>query len=313
MDLLKNEKINKVYIQKIDFFVIFDFISNAIYENLKDLYNCEIKDSLENITLNQNDLIIVYGQFAWKYTKYITIKPININIICINAEPIYMNLCYDLDTLENISLCSYNTMILLDYNIKNIDYINNSNLSNKIKTYFVPWTYNKYISKFPKLENYKDIDILFLGHTPINSRRHLILTNLMKKNDELKTNFKIEFQHNMGKGMNYTYEQLNRAKIIINIFQHENNRIFDFYRFNILLSNKFFFISEDFDIDENNEFKDYKDYIITTKYDNLVDTIFNYLINFSNEEINKIVDKSFNWYKNILNFDFELLKIISKI
>lgn len=315
MDFIVNSKINNIYIQKVDFFVIFDFISNSLYNNLKNKYKCHIAKTLKNIILEQNDLIIIYGQFAWEYINYITYKPINIHIICINTEPIYLGKIYGLDNFKNILSCTSNQLIILDYCYRNIDFINNSlSIDNdKIKIYYLPWTYNNYISQFIKLDNHKDIDILFLGHVPPNSRRDIILKNLHNKNNQLKLNLNIESQHNMGKDIYYTYYQLNRAKIIINIFQYEENRIFDFYRFNILLSNKFFFISEDFFIDENSMFCNYNEYIITSKYEQLVDTIFDYILNNSDNDKNIITNKAFNWYKNILNYDYEILKIINNI
>jgi len=298
----------RIYIQKVPNFIIFDYLTNTIYNILNKKYNCTILLDLKNVVLNNDDILIMVPQFCWNFINCIDKKKHNIKIFLINTEPIYKGKIFDLNLFDHVSLYTNKKINIFDYAINNVLFVKKSNiyLTNNFNIDFLPWTYNSYIETFIKYnEEIKDIDILFIGWIPNNSRREKMYKEFINKNKDKNYNYNIKFSNtnNNCNDVIFNYKLFSRAKIIIHIFNYEDVKIFDFYRFTILLSNKLFFITEDFDEISNNYITNYKDHLIYSPYDNFVDFVFNNLKTMSDNERQKIANRNYEWYKNLSNYD----------
>jgi len=167
--------------------------------------------------------------------------------------------------------------------------------SNKKYT-FIPLLYNKFLEdvyKPFKLNipfHQRPFDILFIGNYGSDRRTHL----LKKLND--KYNVKIM------SGVNSLDKYINlveQSKLVLNIYAKESNRIFDYYRFAMLYSNKVLLVNESMkhvDVEIEPNLKELKDVMINIDYDKIYDEIGNYL-NKSEKEIEKITSDTYDIFK----------------
>jgi hypothetical protein len=251
--------------------IIHNYILN---NNLK----CDIINEVKSI-FKENDIFIIFTP----YFKYLNFESIKKNrIILINSEPIKVEKNRKL--VVNI-INNYRIIFLIDYSKHNIKYLKRKN----IETYYSKFIYSKlienYFDKYEK-KKIKDIDFLILGS--INERRLLIT-------DKLKYNYKVEYLNTN----NYKkiYDYLMRTKIVLIILSNENNNNIDIYRLMILVTLKVFFIHEYV----YNKY-DLVDKIIFSKYNFFFKKSIKY-INISQDDINKITNKLYNFCKLKYNFD----------
>jgi hypothetical protein len=255
----------------------------------KNNYEYIYIDNINNINLSNKDNIyfLSFGLDMNSNVIKFLIKN-NIKTIMINTEHY---------TLWNVSEIINNLnnkvkLYVLDYNSININ-----NLKKNTNIYYSPLLYNKYLVNTYNLNitnkiEYinKEFDILIYGS--INDRRLNIINKLKKKYNVLCIN---TIYNDFKELCNY----INKSKIILNIFQHDFNKAFDYYRMTFLLSNKIFTISEypsDIDLTIEPNLIDFDKYLIVAHYDNIESTVSKYLDTWNPEEINDIVNKQFNWF-----------------
>lgn len=130
----------------------------------------------------------------------------------------------------------------------------------------------------------KDIDVLFYG--AINDRRKAILDQISSHNIKI-------YYSNYNLFDNERDIMISRSKIVINVHYYIKN-IFEVVRVSHLLSNKAFVISEMPDSKE--EYDYWKDAVVFTEYDNIVNTIIKYLDN--EEDRNRLTEQGYNIIKS---------------
>jgi hypothetical protein len=296
-----------IYLSTINLYFVFDKLYNSIYNILFKKYDCKFITNINEVELCDGDILIVTPQFCDNYLSE-KIKNNKIHIVIINTEPIYLFK----EKLDIISICnnisSFSSIdtLIIDYNLDNISYFNNNNKNDKLKIMYNPFTYNSYIEKiFLKTQHFKkDIDVYFYGYT--NDRRVYIFNQFQQKGLNILVGY-----HNSSNGFNDQLHCMNRSKIIINIFHDEKNNAFDFYRLTPLLSGKYFFITETYNLSDDPLIKESIEYIITATYDKFVETAINYLNNYSMDERQLIADKAYDWYKSNNNYEKNWNNIIS--
>jgi len=296
-----------IYLSTINIYFVFDKLYNSIYNILSNKYDCKFITNINEAELCDGDVLIVTPQFCYNYLSE-NLKKYKIRIIIINTEPIFLfkerldilNIC------NHISSFSSLYVLIIDYSLNNISYFNDNNKNDKLKIIYNPFTYNSYIENLfiKKSMVKKDIDIYFYGYQL--PRRKYILDQFKQKGLNVLIGY-----HNSNNGFNEQLNCMNRSKIIINIYQDEKNAIFDFYRFTPLLSGKFFFITESYNLNEDNLIKESVKYIVTASYEKLVETTMHYLNNYSVDELQLIADNAYNWYKSINDYENNWNKIIS--
>jgi hypothetical protein len=306
MKLLSDANSKKtIYFPKIDHFGIFYTLFSSINYNLKNIYNCMFISHISEISVQDGDILFLIPQFCFDYLND-NIKTKNITFIVINTEPLHLT--DNFSHIMHISQYTNNKILLLEYMSKNMIYYSTKDLLN-IQIYYIPFTYNKYTSTLisPNLSK-KTTDIYFYGY--INPRREKILHSIKMNGYNILYNYN-NTSINGYDIYQHQYNIIKTSKIIINIYQHDKNKCFDYYRFTILLSNKIFFITEEFEIDKDIELLigDYKDYIITFNENNLYDVI-NTCLNYTQEERDSISEKAYKWYKHIDNFDDNITNLL---
>jgi hypothetical protein len=271
----------------------FNLYIKCLYSILKNYqYDIKIIDNLELINTNNFLFVLFFYCLNENIINYIKNK--NIKILLINTEN-YKNFNIE-EKLQMLILNNLNFYIF-EYNPINIKYLKNK--YENINIYYIPLLYNVllidyYNSNIIKKIKYneKDIDIIFYG--TLNERRSYILNNLKLKYNIMIISKIFELSHSE------LFNYIERSKVVLNIYYYEDNYVFDYYRNAILLSNKIFLISEypdyiDFDIEKN--LKNIENNLILSKYENIIDTVSNYLDNFNEIQINNIVNNQYNWFK----------------
>lgn len=239
------------------------------------------------------------------------LKNINSYIILINTEFFNWagyNLNPILNTINTVNNAS-SIFYFFEYNNLNYNYVKNNYLN--IKLIFIPMCYDEQLENFyssnlvKQIEwKDKDIDILFYGTN--NDRRNNIINELRKHYPAKNiVNFNVVSNKDL---CNY----IERSKIVINILYYQDNVIFDYYRNSFLISNKVLLISEypkyiDYSIEIGLENVD--ENLIFSTYENFVNTVGKYLIKDENE-IKRIIDKQYNWFKENNNMNNSILKNI---
>ena len=198
------------------------------------------------------------------------------NVYILNTE----QLCnpYHLNKLQNI-LSRNNLVNLIDYSNTNFKYINNLKFNKK--SYF-PYQIN--LKEIFNME--KNKDICFVGRLP-EYRENII--NLLKDK-----NITVDLIHSFGKERD---NELFQYKILLNIAQCPNYKIFESIRCDRCIYNKMIVIS---DFKENMNEHHLKDYIIFEKYENIPDKVIDVLTNY-------------DYYYNKLYKDFNIDTISLKI
>lgn len=174
-----------------------------------------------------------------------------------------------------------------DYSIRNIQNLKSMGLdSNKIK--YVPLAYSQVLDKIPRLPvEEKQIDVLFYGS--VNSRRMKIFNNLTK------IGIKADFNWNNLWGSELD-QKIANAKIVLNIHFY-TEPILETSRLQYLISNQCFVISEkSYDPVLDNQ---YKQYIVFTDYDYIVETCIKYLTT-DKIEREKVAEIGYQKYKSKL-------------
>ena len=93
--------------------------------------------------------------------------------------------------------------------------------------------------------------------------------------------------------------ELANAKIVLNIYSYEHNKIFDYFRNSYLLANKCLLISEypeNIDLSIEKNLIGYKENLIFFKLDDYEKVLEKYL-HLSEEEYQSIVNKQYEWFK----------------
>jgi hypothetical protein len=271
--------------------VLKNTIQDNIFNDVEYIYNI-------NDFYNNNNTLIIMNLYCLNYTQGVDVFDIleksNSKVILINTE------YYEHHNVKNIINKISNKdlkFFIFEYNIINYKYYKENYKNINIK--FIPLLYNSYLEYYynlnvnNKIIYNKNIDIFFYGR--LNERRENLL-NILKK----KYNVMI-ITNSSGEEMNQKIcEMIKKSKIILNILYEDVNHIFDYYRNSFIISNKGLLISEypnniDFTLEPN--LIDIENNLIVPKYENIIDTIDNYLSNYNNLEINKIIEKQYEWFK----------------
>jgi hypothetical protein len=219
--------------------------------------NIILSSSTEIAKLCENTIVLIYPHL------FNLLKNIQCKIILYNSE------CLIVDVNKNIPILSNDVRVKMvwDYTYKNIKH-------NLIKHTFVPPVYAP-IKLYTLPSNNKDIDILFYGAS--SSSRHFRRYNILQKFKNYK---------NLNKNIHWveTFNNLNdkincisRAKIVLIIHTYEPDLPIDYFRMNELILQKQFFIAETPQIEDIELYNRYKEHIIFTEYNNIIETCLNYL------------------------------------
>ena len=285
----------------------FNLYINSLYSILKINFefNIIIIDKIEEIINTNSNTILFLFLYSFNDDIFNYINRNLITTILINTEN-YKN--FNVTEKIEIMLSNNLNFYIFDYNPINIKYYKNTYPN--IKIYYIPLLYNIFLenyynSNILKKINYneKDIDIIFFG--TINERRNNILQPLKEKYNILIISDIFLLSHSE------LFNYIERSKIILNIYYYYDNFVFDYYRNSLLLSNKIFLISEyphniDLNIETNLEY--IENNLILSNYENIINTVDNYLNNYNLDQINNILDNQYNWFKKfdmkdyILNF-----------
>lgn len=206
--------------------------------------------------------------------------------ILILSEPLYIE--KNKHIIEYINNNKF--LMILNYNKNNNKFIKNHNIVYTPLLY-CNWLEKVYNDSIKYWKHNKDIDILFFGE--VTKRRRKLKYKLQKQNIK-----KIIFKN----FNNYTelIKNINRTKIVLVLYAYDDvyDKKIDTYRINLLLSNKIFFIHEKI----INDYDIFKDNIIFSKYDNIVNTCLKYL-KLTQQEREALAIKTYNWIKK--NYPFE--------
>lgn len=188
---------------------------------------------------------------------------------------------------------------ILEYNVINYNYFTNTYPNLKIR--FIPLIYNKVLENYYneiipcKIGWYqKDIDILFYGR--LNDRRTHILDILKKRYNVCISTCGVSYEANK-----ILCQQIERSKIVINILYYDYNIIFDYYRNSMLLANRVVLITEYPEITNlylERSLVDFEKNLLVPKYDKIVETVDTILLYYNEFDINNLLDRQSNWFKN---------------
>lgn len=195
------------------------------------------------------------------------------------------NVGKNLDVLNN----RYN-INFIEYNPLNMNFIKEK--YKNINCLFMPQLHDKSLISYYNMNvkdrrhySQKDIDILFYGNEK-GRRRQAILSELSKK-------YNVKIIHRVDNNILCGF--IDRSKIVINIFDDECNKPFDYYRNIFLLSNNILLVSEypsniDFTIEPY--FNNIKDDLLVPEYNNIITCVENTLKNYNDYSyINNIIEK----------------------
>ncbi len=287
---------------------------NTLHNILKKKFaNIEIIQNINQISEDTDFLFIYLNEIK----KVYNLNYSNVKIIFIHADHIVNHSKSDQDLIKDyINNRNPKNTYIWEYNCLNIKYYKENNYVNE-KIFYLPLTYddyleNIYIQSTNKITwKNKDIDILFMGSTDCGTRRSKIMNNFQsKKNIKFKN---VKNINDLGEFIRI----IERSKIVINIYTHETNKPFDYYRLSLLLANKVFIINEKIEHIDNNidySLKNLINKITQFDYDNFVDKTVEFL-NKEEEIINKINYEVYEEFKkismenNILNFFTKIFEI----
>lgn len=269
-----------------------DHIANIFYNTIKKKYTCKIiSNNLPDDEIMDGDILFIVCHYPYYFQK-----SHNIRIFIINVDPV--KVFNHFQPFNSIANGSKNITYILDYQSENINYFNENNQNEKLKIKYLPAMQNTYFVNLFK-ENMvntieKDIDILFYGS--LSPRRIKII-------EELKKKYNVYYY---GYGpFNILVPLIQRSKIVLNIYNYENNKPFEYYRISFLLSNNIFFITEtpsDIDFEIEPQLIDYSKYLVHAEYDKLVDLIDQYMAKIDDERV-EIANKSGLWYDSISDYE----------
>lgn len=229
----------------------------------------------ENINMHcHNNIVLTYPN------NYKLLNNIDCSIILYNSE------CVLLDINQHIKNIIKDKRIktVWDYTYKNINILN---IKNHI---LMPLGYCP-IKYYDLPHNNKDIDILFYGAT--NPIRHKRRYDIMSKLYNLKKNIVWVETFN---DIDTKIKALSMSKIVLIIHAYKEDLPIDYFRMNELIHNKIFFIMETPQKEDIELYNKYKNYIIFSDYDNIINTTLFYLNKTENER-EKIVNDLHLFYK----------------
>ena len=303
-DLSNNEFI--IYFTREEYMPLYLFIK--IFENvlIKHNYNVKKIKTFDSNIINSNVNFIAFGlELDDNIINHLVDN--KITTIMINTE--YYTLWNIMDKINK--LYDKTKLYVLDYNPVNI--IEITKIHPKINIIYLPLLYNRYlidfynsnITKKIKVED-KDIDILVFGS--VNERRSKVL-------DELSPKYNVVKLYTIAMEYSELCNYIERSKIILNMYQFDFNKAFDYYRMAFLISNKIFTIHEypsDVKLDIETNLVDYDKYLILSTYENFVETTEKYLNNWNPIEINNILNKQYKWFSKYDMEDY-VMKFITKL
>jgi len=236
------------------------------------------------------------------YAKYFTLtSERDIHLFLINTESFYAHKDQDGKINGALALTS-NPLTILDYQANNIKYIRTHRPQVRIK--YLPYTDSIPLRSYYKPSSReKDIDVLFYG--TLNERRRKIIDELSSFCRVQRVSFDDVGTQNMW---------LKRSRIVLDLYFYENNKVFDYYRMSYLLSNGIFTIMEEpeaIDYKLEPQLKNYYDYIIAVKYEQLVPTIRNFLAK-SNEELQRYALKAQTWFQKAFQMEACIRDLITQ-
>lgn len=205
----------------------------------------------------------------------------------------------------------YNVNIL-EYNPLNVNFIKQH--YENINVLFLPQLYstkltnyyNKFIENKKISYSNKDIDILFYGNEDTTRRKNIF--------DILINKFNVKIIHKVNDDILFNF--IERSKIVINIFNSEDNKPFDYYRNTFLLANKILLVSEyprDIDLSLEPYFCNIKDHLIVPEYDDIISCIENILNNYNNHDyIDLLIKKQFDFISQ-LDMEHFMLKNLKNL
>jgi tetratricopeptide (TPR) repeat protein len=233
-------------------------IEETLYFGLRALgYDCEILEPMSLYTLSpmQDRQYIILG--CNSNPLYEKPFPLPANSILYNFEQIYAESPW-LRAGYIDYLCQYPVW---DYSLANIETLKRLGIAHVAH---VPVGYVPEMTRIA-LRDDRDIDVLFYGS--INDRRQHILDQLENKGVRVKTLFGV-----------YGAERdqyIARSKIILNMHFY-GAKVFEIVRVSYLLANGAFVISEESDYPEEEAY--FRDGVVFTPYENLVDCCLDYLV-----------------------------------
>jgi hypothetical protein len=257
------------------------------------LQNCNVSiiTNISQINSNANYLILFINHYDQIYD---VILPDNTNIIFITADYLFNFTETDQHKIKTYINKNSNRTYIWEYSPLNISYYKTNEIAANVN--FIPLLYNIFLEKLYRQYtiavpyNEKPIDVLFVING-IQDRRAQIIDRMKDKcktvvlsgNDNIK-DFCVAVEN---------------SKIIVNVYSKEINRPFDYYRFSLLYSNRVLVINEamkhhDFSIEHN--LVEFNEVMINAEYDDLVDTVGEYLKK-SGCEIADITEKSYQIFK----------------
>lgn len=271
-----------IYCNESIFILLEDYLNSILFKNIRVNIIKYNNNNYQKILTNIQNIISSIVIFIQ------TIPDISIiNYISINTT----NSFYLLNT-EQLSRNKYLKILLNLFNTKNLSFIDYS-LSNihltKHKIFHLPYPFNPIeISKlilFLKTPKIYDIAIL----VPLSPHRKNIIDSLIQKN--IKVNIISAYGDKRDK-------EISKAKILLNIHFDNNYTIFEHIRCNRWLYASHLIISEEsFNLDAN-FMALFKNNLIISPYDNLVNTVINTLKNYT------IIRNSIKInYKDILKYN----------
>jgi hypothetical protein len=185
-----------------------------------------------------------------------------------------------------------NNISILDYSLSNINLIPNKH----INKYFLPYSYNN--NEINKLKLFLQIpkiyDVLIMP--PLSPHRQFIVVELLKKNINIKV---------FGGYGDIRDKEIARTKFLLNIHYDNNYTIFEHIRCNRWLYASHLVISEESSNLDNNFKQLFKNNLIISSYDNLVNTIitsvhnYNSIIKSVNINYNDIINYNKQYYSQI--------------
>ena len=239
------------------------------------------------------ELISIVNMFEYDRDDvlYIVICPAGFGASGISKGPKYY-ISYQLEPTATLDKPTYRPLLAAalvnwDYSQPNIQHLSTDS---NVRCRYVPVGYTPSISastivydSYLYNEQDKDVDVLFLGYADAYPRRLRIRDDLYRRG--LRIWFVSAFD------LPQMQEAIKRARVCLNYHQADNMHCLETIRLNILLSNCACVVSEDVNAPE---YDDYKDAIIFTSYDKLVDKC--YELKHQVNERRAQATKSYQWY-----------------
>jgi len=261
------EKINICMVQPDNYIHSYAFkeLGELIYFSLKELgYQASI--GFNNLKFNNKNILIGCHLLDPSY-----IKQVPKSTIILNTEQIYSD-----TTSWNSNIFEWvKNFEVWDYSERNIEKLKHLGVD-RVKLLKIG--YQKELRRINMSVN-KDIDILFYGS--INERRSEIINGLINKGLKVKTLFGV-----YGRERD---EWIGRSKIVLNLHYY-HSQIFEVVRVFYLLINSIAVVGE---VNESTSIDNvFKDGIISSRYEELVDSCFTIIK--ENSLIQKIQIEAFN-------------------